>query len=66
MNGGGLLCGDTMLTDEEYNLIIESLRYSKRAFENYKDYPSYEFKAKHIKEVQDLIDKLIQMRRGAK
>lgn len=52
------------ITDEEWGLILESLKYTKRSFENYIDYPSYEFKLKQIKEVDDLISKIRQMRKG--
>jgi hypothetical protein len=46
------------LTEEERELIITSLYYSKRAFENYSAYPSYEFKVERINQVEKLIKKL--------
>jgi len=52
------------LTTTEWGIIFESLNYTKRAFENYTQYPSYEFKKKRIKEVDDLVSKLRKTRRG--
>lgn len=46
------------LTDEEHSLLQESLKYTKRNFENYTQYPSYEYKRKRIKEVEDVQKKL--------
>lgn len=56
--------GDEMeLTSEELSMVLESLQYTLRAFENtaiapWGPYPSYEFKRKRIKEVEDLIAKI--------
>ena len=46
------------LTQQEYELIIQSLRYTRQAFENYMYYPSYEFKQSRIKEVDIIIEKI--------
>ena len=46
------------LESSELELVLESLRYTKQAFERYEQYPSDEFKAGRVTEVQRLIDKL--------
>ena len=52
------------LTNSDWGMILESLRYTKRAFENYTSYPSYEFKKNRIKEVDDLILKIRQIQKA--
>ena len=49
-----------MLTKKHLDLILESLRYTKRNFENtgiapHGNYPSYQFKCDRLKEVDDVI-----------
>lgn len=51
---------------EELELLLESLQYTRRSFENYNGYPSYEFKLARIKEVSDLMTKLRAEKREAK
>lgn len=46
------------LTDDEFQLIKESLNYYKRNIAEYKDYPSYEFKQKQLQRVDVLLAKL--------
>ena len=46
------------LTLEELYLIKESLEYTLHAFQNYTDYPSYEFKLARITDVQNVLDKV--------
>lgn len=53
------------LTSNDFAMILESLQYTKRAFENYKHYPSYEFKRNRIKEVDDLILKIRQIQKAS-
>ena len=43
---------------KELELILECLNYTKIKFEGYNDYPSYEFKHKRVKEVDDVIAKV--------
>lgn len=45
----------TQLTPKDLEFILESLKYTKIKFEEYKDYPSYEFKQQKVKEVDDVI-----------
>lgn len=52
------------LEGSELELALESLRYTKQAFEQYERYPSHETKAERVAEVQRLIDKLRGGRRG--
>jgi len=46
------------LTKSEYEMIRDSVYYTKRTFENYEGYPSREFKLQRIREVDALIEKL--------
>jgi hypothetical protein len=46
------------LTTEELDLILELLRYTKQAFADYKDYPSYEFKQAQVARVESVIEKI--------
>ncbi len=46
------------LTKEDFNVILESLRYTKVKFEEYSGYPSSDFKARRIEEVIQIINKV--------
>ena len=46
------------LTSAEWALLFESLQYTERAFRDYHDYPSYEYKQLRVAEVRELRDKL--------
>jgi len=48
----------------ELELVLESLRYTRQAFESYERYPSDEFKAERVAQVQRLIEKLRERQRG--
>ena len=48
----------TRLTPQDLEFILESLKYTKIKFEEYKDFPSFEFKQKRVKEVDDVIAKV--------
>ena len=54
---------DKELNVSDLKFIIESLRYIKMAFEDYEKYPSYEYKQKRGKEAQDVIDKVIRLKK---
>ena len=47
-----------ILSNQECDMIIESLKYTKLKFEDYKGYPSYEYKQQRIEEVNELIAKV--------
>lgn len=51
------------LTHEDLDFILESLKYTKLRFEEYKDYPSHEFKQKRIQEVNAVIDKIKSLKK---
>lgn len=53
------------ITKQEWNLILESLNYTKRAYEDYTHYPTYDFKQQQIKFVSDLIIKIRQTAKEA-
>ena len=46
------------LTLDDLYLIRESLGYTVRAYENYTDYPSYEFKQQQIAEARAVLNKV--------
>jgi len=48
----------TELSKQDLHLILESLNYSKKSFEEYDKYLSNEFKQKKIQEVDNLIMKI--------
>lgn len=52
----------TSLNSHDVQMILESLAYTRKAFEEYQDYPSYEFKQERIKEVDGVIEKVRAMR----
>ena len=54
------------LTANDCAFILESLSYTKRAFSNYADYPSYAFKTERIAEVDAVISKVRAIRDSAK
>lgn len=43
------------LSKRDLSFILESLRYTRKAFEEYEHYPSYEYKQKRISEANDVI-----------
>ena len=54
------------LTINDLGFLLESLSYTRMAFENYAGYPSYEFKLQRLQEEEDLRHKLQAMRRELK
>ncbi len=46
------------LSQEEMKILLDSLAYTKQAFQNYTGYPSPEFKAQQISQVDELREKL--------
>lgn len=46
------------ITESEWGILFESLRYTKEAFQKYEYYPSREFKQGRIKEVDSPAEKL--------
>ena len=54
------------LTLSELQLIRVSLSYTKRAFQEYEHYPSYEFKQRRLNEVDVIRQKISQMIKEAK
>ena len=57
--------------EEELNIrdlefILESLKYTKLKFENYEQYPSYEFKLSRIEDVNKVISKVQKLKASFK
>lgn len=53
---------DGGLTKDDISFLIESLRYTKQAFQDYGGYPSYEFKQERLREVDTVVAKLRALR----
>ena len=54
---------DIKLNDSDWEIILESLKYTRLRFEEYDKYPSYEFKQQRIKEVDDVVLKIKELRK---
>jgi hypothetical protein len=52
------------LSGQDWQMILESLKYTKLRFEEYDKYPSYEYKQKRIAEVDELIEKIKSLKKG--
>ena len=51
------------LTKSDWEMISESLKYTKLKFEEYQEYPSQEFKQKRIDEVVTVIAKVNEIKK---
>jgi 5-bromo-4-chloroindolyl phosphate hydrolysis protein len=51
------------LTKEDLEFIEESLEYTRKNFEEYQKYPSYEYKQQRLDCVSDILNKVKQMKR---
>jgi hypothetical protein len=54
------------MTERELELILQSLRHTKEAYEKYEGAPSFGYKLEKVKEVSRLMDKIRQMLNEAK
>lgn len=52
---------ETKLTKSDLAMILESLVYTRKSFENYQDYPSYEFKLQRLEDVNGVIAKIQEL-----
>lgn len=50
------------LNAEDIDVILESLKHYKDRIENYKGYPSYEFKQQQMRRVESAISKMRGLR----
>ena len=50
------------LSKKDWNIILESLNYSKYKFENYEKYPSYDYKQQRVNDVLEVILKVKEFR----
>lgn len=55
-----------ILTLEDCDFILESLKYTRLNFEEYQKYPSYEYKQKRIGDVNDVIAKVRELKASLK
>jgi len=54
------------LTIEDLKFIKESLAYTKHNFENYTEYPSYEFKQQRLNKVAEVAAKVNELLKTVK
>ncbi|MGH9643711.1 MAG: hypothetical protein ACRD3Q_14975 [Terriglobales bacterium] len=54
------------LNSADFDLIIESLNHYKTNIENYRGYPSYEFKRAQLERVESVLRKLNAVRATSK
>lgn len=52
----------SLLSSHDIQMILESLTYTRKAFEEYQKYPNYEFKQERLREVDGVIEKVRAMR----
>ena len=50
------------LTKEDLEFIEESLLYTRKSFEEYQSYQGYEFKQQRLKRVNDVLEKIREMK----
>jgi hypothetical protein len=55
---------ENLLTKEDCKFILESLKYTVLAFENYKTYPSYEYKLKRINDAREVAEKVAALKKS--
>lgn len=55
---------DNQLTSSDFDVILESLKYSKMHIENYDKYPSYEYKQKQLERVNTAANKVKALQQG--
>lgn len=51
------------LSKEDLELIEDSLKYTRKNFEEYQRYPSYEFKQQQLKRVNDTLAKIREIKK---
>jgi hypothetical protein len=52
------------LTGSDFDLIFESLRYTRKALENYDKYPDEDFRRAQIERVDTAVEHLRQLEKG--
>lgn len=52
------------LTIADLDFILESLQYTKKAFDESQEHPSYEFKQSQLNKVDDLTDKIRSIKKN--
>ncbi|WP_452225588.1 hypothetical protein [Lacinutrix chionoecetis] len=51
------------LTNSDLEFILESLKYTRMAFEDYQQYPSYDYKLKRINDANEVILKVEKLKK---
>lgn len=57
--------GIQFLSKSDINVILESLKYSKMHIENYQSYPSYEYKQQQLARIEEVIQKLRDLKKSS-
>jgi hypothetical protein len=52
------------LTSADYDLILESLRYTKKAFTEYGGYPDEDYRRMRLEQVDTAVEHLLTLRRS--
>jgi len=52
------------LNDDDFDVILDSLKNYKMKIENYGEYPSYEFKQKQLERVDSAMRKVKTLKQG--
>ena len=47
-----------LLSNQDWKMILDSLRYTRLKFEDYEGFPSHEYKLQRIEEVADLSSRI--------
>jgi len=53
-----------VLTLGDFQVILESLQYSKQRIEDYRDHPSHEFKRQQVERVEKVMEKVRAICKG--
>lgn len=56
----------TELTIGDLDFILKSLEYTRKNFEEYQHHPSYEFKQRQLKTVNDVMEKVRAIKKELK
>lgn len=57
---------NNQLTTDDIDVIMESLKYSKRAIEDYQNHPTHEFKRNQLERIETALTKLRSLRDKAR
>jgi hypothetical protein len=62
----GMMHVELQLSQEQMDMLITSMEYTRMKFDKYQRYPNYEFKLQRVKEAEDVLTLLRDARTRAK